>query len=72
MCYIFVQLFQIYAAERYNTPAEDLKEAIDFWENHKNESLSLNVKYLVDYGLQQKFKTKDELLKFIFAINGQV
>jgi len=58
-------------AERYNTPAEDLKEAIDFWENHKNESLSLNVKYLVDYGLQQKFKTKDELLKFIFAINGQ-
>ena len=70
--YILQFFFVLYAAERYDIPAEDVKEAIDFWEDHKNESLSLNVEYLVDYELQQSFETNEELLEFVFAVNGQV
>ena len=35
-------------------------------------SLNLDVKYLVDYDLQKAFGTKEELVKFVYAVNGQV
>jgi len=34
-------------------------------------SLNLDVKYLVDYDLQKAFGTKEELIKFVYAVNGQ-